>query len=139
MRIQILILGFKGLTGINRPFYRYGSHIELLRFKEYYVLPMGHEHHPLYALSIRNMAFTFNFSGKRRSLLYILITRHNDLFSRYNLQSNYSKKNLRKMSRKALVNSKQDVLMPPGHPIILLNSNIFNVAAVSVKRTIKQS
>ena len=44
------------------------------------------------------------------------------------------------MPRKALVNSKQDVLMPPGHPIIiLLNSNIFNVAAVSVKRTIKQS
>ena len=48
MRIQILILGFKELTGISRPFYRYGSHIELLRFKEYYVLPMGHEHHPLY-------------------------------------------------------------------------------------------
>ena len=138
MRIQILILGFKGLTGINRPFYRYGSHIELLRFKEYYVLPMRHEHHPLYALSIRNMVFTFNFSGKRRSLLYIL-TRHNDLFSHYNLQSNYSKKNLRKMPQKALVNSKQDVLMPPGHPIILLNSNIFNVAAVSVKRCIKQS
>ena len=45
MRIQILILGFKGLRGINRPFYRYGSHIELLRFKEYYGLPMGHEHH----------------------------------------------------------------------------------------------
>ena len=40
------------------------------------------------------------------------------------------------MPRKALVNSKQDVLMPPGHPIILLNSNIFNVAAVSVKRSI---
>ena len=45
MRIQILILGFKGLTGINRPFYRYGSHIELLRFKEYYGLPIGHEYH----------------------------------------------------------------------------------------------
>ena len=43
------------------------------------------------------------------------------------------------MPRKALVNSKQDVLMPPGHPIILLNSNIFNVVAVSVKRCIKQS
>ena len=28
----------------NRPFYRYGSHIELIRFKEYYRVPRGHEH-----------------------------------------------------------------------------------------------
>ena len=28
----------------NRPFYRYGGHIELIRFKEYYRMPMGHEH-----------------------------------------------------------------------------------------------
>ena len=28
----------------NRPFYWYGSHIELIRFKEYYRMPMGHEH-----------------------------------------------------------------------------------------------
>ena len=28
----------------NRPFYRYGGHIELLRFKEYYRMPMEHEH-----------------------------------------------------------------------------------------------
>ena len=37
------------------------------------------------------------------------------------------------MPRKALVNTKRNVLMPPGHPIILLKSNLFNVAAVSVK------
>ena len=30
----------------NRPFYRYGSHIELIRFKEYYGMPRGHEHDP---------------------------------------------------------------------------------------------
>ena len=37
---------FKLLAGIldNRPFYRYGSHIELIRFKEYYRMPRGHEH-----------------------------------------------------------------------------------------------
>ena len=28
----------------NRPFYRYGGHIEINRFKEYYRLPRGHEH-----------------------------------------------------------------------------------------------
>ena len=25
-------------------FYRYGGHIELIRFKEYYRMPRGHEH-----------------------------------------------------------------------------------------------
>ena len=29
---------------VNRPFYRYGGHIELIRFKEYYRMPRGHEH-----------------------------------------------------------------------------------------------
>ena len=27
----------------NRPFYQYGGHIELIRFKEYYRMPRGHE------------------------------------------------------------------------------------------------
>ena len=31
------------------------------------------------------------------------------------------------------------VLMPPGHPIILLKSNYFNMAAVSVKGSIEQT
>ena len=26
---------------VNRPFYRYGGHIELIRFKEYYRMPGG--------------------------------------------------------------------------------------------------
>ena len=30
--------------GTNRPFYRYGGHIELIQFKEYYRMPRGHEH-----------------------------------------------------------------------------------------------
>ena len=32
------------LIRYNRPFYRYGGHIELIRFKEYYRMPRGHEH-----------------------------------------------------------------------------------------------
>ena len=28
----------------NRPFHRYGGYIELIRFKEYYRMPSGHEH-----------------------------------------------------------------------------------------------
>ena len=36
-------------------------------------------------------------------------------------------------ARKALVNTER---VAPGHPIILLKSNNFNVAAVSVKRSI---
>ena len=31
-------------TVLNRSFYRYGGHNELIRFKEYYRMPRGHEH-----------------------------------------------------------------------------------------------
>ena len=31
-------------TLANRPFYRYGGHIELIRFKKYFRMPRGHEH-----------------------------------------------------------------------------------------------
>ena len=37
------------------------------------------------------------------------------------------------MPRTALVNAKRIVLMTPGLPTILLKSNVFNMAAVSVK------
>ena len=42
----------------NRAFYRYGGHIELIRFKEYYGMPRWHEHDPIYAVS-----FYFRFPG----------------------------------------------------------------------------
>ena len=32
------------LKMVNRPFYRYGGHIELIWFKEYYRMPRGDEH-----------------------------------------------------------------------------------------------
>ena len=36
----------------NRPFYRYGDHIELMRFKEYYGMPRGHEQDLINSLTI---------------------------------------------------------------------------------------
>ena len=46
----------------------------------------------------------------------------------------------KKMARKAQANTERVyriVLVPPRHPIILLKSNEFNMAAVSVKRSIR--
>ena len=40
------------LIVVNRPFYRFGSHIEFIRYKEYYGVPRGHEHNPIYSFSI---------------------------------------------------------------------------------------
>ena len=47
----------------NRPLYRYGGHIELNRFKEYYGMPREH-----------SVSLYGRFSGKKRQ------TKHNDLF-----------------------------------------------------------
>ena len=57
-------------------------------------------------------------------------TRHNDLFSHYNLILRKLKEKCPKGARKY---TKRIVLIPPGHPTILLKSNLFNIAAVSVK------
>ena len=49
----------------NRPFDRYGGHIEFIRFKEYYGIPRWHEHDPIYWLSINSRfsgQFFFKFS-----------------------------------------------------------------------------
>ena len=62
----------------NRPFYRYGGHIEFIRFKEYYGIPRGHW-----------LSIYARFSDKKRISMYIsrekgfrhyIQTRHNDLF-----------------------------------------------------------
>ena len=72
------------------------------------------------------------FSGKKRTSMYIsrekgdhyyIQTRHNDLFSHYNL---FLGKLKEKLARKAHVNTDASILDPPhapGHPIILLKSN----------------
>ena len=44
----------------NRPFYWYGGHIELIRFKKYYRMPRGHEHDPIY----RSLRIYARFSGQ---------------------------------------------------------------------------
>ena len=62
----------------NRPFYRYGGHIEFIRFKEYYGIPRGHW-----------LSIYARFSDKKRISMYIsrekgdrhyIQTRLNDLF-----------------------------------------------------------
>ena len=67
----------------NTPFYRYGGHIEFIRFKEYYRMPRGH-----------SLIIYAHFSGKKRTSMYIsrekgdhyyIQTQHNDLF--FSLQS----------------------------------------------------
>ena len=53
----------------NRPFYRYGGHIEfILRFKKYYGMPGGHSL-SIYARFLGKKRTSHDFSGKRRSLL----------------------------------------------------------------------
>ena len=52
---------------------------------------------------------------------YYIQTWHKDLLSHYNL---ILRKLSEKMFRKALKNTNENVLMPPGHPIILLKSNL---------------
>ena len=47
----------------NRPFYRYGGIIELIRFKEYYRMPGGHEH------------ISFVFSGAFRDIFSLSFLR----------------------------------------------------------------
>ena len=79
--------------------------------------------------------FTVYFCGKRRSLLHPN-TAQRSIFSSYNLSLGKLKA---KLARKERVNTERVyriVLMPPGHPIILLKSSKFNMAAVLVKRYI---
>ena len=78
------------------------------------------------------MVFHCIFLGKRGSLLHPNTAQG----SFFPLQS-YCKKALRKNVQKSALKYKRNVLMPPGHPIILLKSNWFNMAAVSVKRSIR--
>ena len=53
---------------INRPFYRYGGHIELIRFKEYYGMPRGALAQYLRAPFGEKENFTVYLWGKRPTL-----------------------------------------------------------------------
>ena len=116
----------------DRLFYLYGDHIELMRFKEYYGMPRGHEQDLLYLLSIRNIYGLYIWShlwyiSRDKGDHYYTLTWHNDLF--FPLQS-YSNKTVRKNALRGLINTKQNVLMPSGHPIILLKFNLFNITTI---------
>ena len=64
---------------------------------------------------------------------YYIQTLHKDLFVPLEF---YSKNTLRRNIPKSARKYKRNVLMPPGHPIILLKLNEFNMAAIVVKRSI---
>ena len=71
------------------------------------------------SLCTRLVLEIWSFTGKGDH--YYILTRHKDQFSHYNLILRLQEK----MSRKALVNTKRNVLMLPRHPIILLKSNLY--------------
>ena len=127
--------GSRSFFNDNGPFYRFGGHIEFIRFKEYYGMHRGH-----------SLSIYARFLAKKRTALYIsrekgdhyhIQTRYNDLF--FPLQS-FSRKTLRKIGPKsARIYTERVYLivpMPHGHPIVLPKSNTFNIVAVSVKRSI---
>ena len=70
---------------------------------------------------------------------YYILTRHNILFP---ILESYSKKIFRKNApkgpRKYLTVCAHPPPLPPGQSIILLKSNLFNMAAVSGKRSIRR-
>ena len=58
---------------LNRPFCRYGGHIELIRFKEYYGMSRGHVHDQLkYGLSLYISREKGYQTGKPRSQCSLL-------------------------------------------------------------------
>ena len=59
----------------NRPFYRYGGHIECIRFKEYYGMPRGH-----------SLGIYARFSGKKRTWMHI----SREKGDRYDIQRRYN-------------------------------------------------
>ena len=94
--------------------------------------PGGHEHDPIYSLSICTRAFWANFSlsfprkrlqWEKKIVVPVFGCNKNAFFPRSSV-----------FTRKARVNTAR---VPPEHPIILLKSNKFNMAAVPVKRSIE--
>ena len=89
-------------------------------------MPRGYS---LSALFGQKENFNVYFSAKWRSLLHPNSAHYNLLLGKLK----------EKLARKARVNIERVyriVLMPPGHPIIVLKSNKFNMTSVSVKRSI---
>ena len=116
---------------INRPFHRYGGHIELIRFKEYCAWEQSSILTRYLRALFRPTLFFFKFSYKKIVMGKKIIVPCLDVimiafFLRIIQWSSV-------FTWKACVNTEQ---VPPRHPIILLKSNKFNMATVSVKRSI---
>ena len=57
---------YNGKSKSRKKPIRYGGHIELIIFKEYYWMPRGHELDPIYTRSVFTRAnFCFRFPRKR--------------------------------------------------------------------------
>ena len=69
----------------NRPFYRYGGHIEFLRFEEYYGMPRG---------ALAQGTSIWPCISREKGDHYYIQTRHDDLFSHYNLSPGKLKQKL---------------------------------------------
>ena len=101
---------------VNKPFYRYSGHIEFIRFKEYYGMPRGHEHDPIYshqylrALFGSIFLYVFlekDYNGKKKIVVPGLGVIMIAFFSRIIQWSSL-------FSRKARVNNQR---VPSRHPI----------------------
>ena len=101
---------------MNLTFYRYGGHIEFIRFTEYYGMPRAQHSLSIYAhFMTKRENFNVYFLAKRRSF-----KQYNIFFFYYNL---FLRKLEEKLAPKALINtdaSISDCAHAPGHPIILL-------------------
>ena len=58
----------------NRPFYRYGGHMQLISFKEYYGMTRGHELDPIYSFGIYARFSVLNSKKKTKEAIKIVDT-----------------------------------------------------------------
>ena len=104
----------------NRPFYRYGGHIELIRFKENYGMSRGHDRDPIYSLSIYarfSGQFFSKFSEKKILMGKKIVVPCLDVLLIAFFPRNTKWSSLFRVDTERV---------PPGQPIILLKSNKFN-------------
>ena len=106
-------------------------HIELIGFKEYYGMPLRHKDDPLYSHQyLRSLSGQFlSFSRKRLKWEKKIVVPSLDVIT-----NAFFPRNIHWTSLFAGKERENTERVPPGHPIILLKSNKFNMADVSVKR-----
>ena len=112
-------------------------HIELIGFKEYYGMPRGHKDDPIYWHLIQYLRapfgpiFLYAFLEKDCNRKKKIVVPCLDVMTIAFFRRNIHWSSL--FARKARVNTER---VPPGDPIVPIKSNTFNMADVSVKRSI---